>query len=116
MREHEPRTHLPFWQPTGPLADRTGHGRRGDDSALRGGGPAGNLRSVRRSVGTDRPSCHQGREKRMSQLATHPATDPAQLQKLCTSIRGKLQFMDYLVRAAVADLERYQAEADTGTR
>jgi hypothetical protein len=39
-----------------------------------------------------------------------------QLEKLFTSVRGKLQFMDYLVRAAVADLERYEAEADPGTR
>ena len=36
--------------------------------------------------------------------------------KVCTSIRGKLQFMDYLVRAAIADVERYQAEHDAGTR
>ena len=40
----------------------------------------------------------------------------AQLDKLCTSIRGKLQFMDYLVRAAVADVDRFQGETDAGTR
>ncbi|MEW4570135.1 hypothetical protein AB1L88_19900 [Tautonia sp. JC769] len=39
-----------------------------------------------------------------------------QLDRLCTSIRGKLQFMDYLVRAAVADVERFEGEADPGTR
>jgi hypothetical protein len=39
-----------------------------------------------------------------------------QLDKLCTSIRGKLQFMDYLVRAAVADVDRFEGETDPGTR
>jgi hypothetical protein len=43
-------------------------------------------------------------------------TERAQLEKLCTSIRGKLQFMDYLVRAAVADVDRFQAESDAGTQ
>jgi len=53
----------------------------------------------------------------MSQLISEPETaDQAQLSKLCVSIRGKLQFMDYLVRAALADTERYQAENDPGTR
>src|SRR5215210_4802210 len=53
----------------------------------------------------------------MSQLtAAPPALERAQLEKLCTSIRGKLQFMDYLVRAAVADVDRSQAESDAGTR
>lgn len=55
----------------------------------------------------------------MSPLASLPETssaDPARLQKVCTAIRGKLQFMDYLVRAAVADVERFQAEADPGNR
>ncbi len=55
----------------------------------------------------------------MSSLAIANVPDqagPAQLHKVCTSIRGKLQFMDYLVRAAVADVERYQAEHDAGTR
>ena len=53
----------------------------------------------------------------MSQLATSPhRSQRAPIEKLCTSIRGKLQFMDYLVRAAVADVERYQAESDAGTR
>ena len=31
-------------------------------------------------------------------------------------IRGQLQFLDFLVRAVMTDLERYQAEADSGTR
>lgn len=58
-----------------------------------------------------------GETKRMSQLTEIPDTiDSAQLAKLCTSIRGKLQFMDYLVRAAVADVERFQEESDPGTR
>lgn len=49
--------------------------------------------------------------------ATMPnATDLSHLERLCTSIRGKLQFMDYLVRAAVADVDRYQGESDPGTR
>jgi hypothetical protein len=53
----------------------------------------------------------------MSQLTAEPrATDQQQLERLCVSIRGKLQFMDYLVRAALADVERFQEEADPGTR
>lgn len=53
----------------------------------------------------------------MSQLTTSPQrTERAQLDKLCTSIRGKLQFMDYLVRAAVADVDRFNEESDQGTR
>lgn len=53
----------------------------------------------------------------MSQLTASPTqTDHQQLEKLCVSIRGKLQFMDYLVRAAVADVERFQDETDAGTR
>lgn len=53
----------------------------------------------------------------MSQLTTSAQrAERAQLEKLCTSIRGKLQFMDYLVRAAVADVDRFDAEADPGTR
>jgi hypothetical protein len=47
-----------------------------------------------------------------SEFAPHPES----LDRLCTSIRGKLQFMDYLVRAAVADLDRFHAETDSGTR
>jgi hypothetical protein len=47
---------------------------------------------------------------------TSRRSDRVQLDKLCTSIRGKLQFMDYLVRAAVADVDRFQDEADAGTR
>jgi len=45
-----------------------------------------------------------------------PAVDLAQLDRLCTSIRGKLQFMDYLVRAAVADVDRFEQESDAGTQ
>ena len=45
-----------------------------------------------------------------------PTSDSTQLEKLCTSIRGKLQFMDYLVRAAVADVDRFHGENDAGTR
>ena len=41
---------------------------------------------------------------------------PSTIDRLCTSIRGKLQFMDYLVRAAVADVDRLQAEDQPGTR
>ena len=53
----------------------------------------------------------------MSQTATMPRpTEAAALEKLCTSIRGKLQFMDYLVRAAVADVERFRGEGDAGTQ
>jgi hypothetical protein len=53
----------------------------------------------------------------MSQLTTEPETaEQSQLSRLCVSIRGKLQFMDYLVRAALADAERYHAEDDPGTR
>jgi hypothetical protein len=53
----------------------------------------------------------------MSQLATSPhRSDRSHLEKLCTSIRGKLQFMDYLVRAAVADVDRFDGEPDAGTR
>jgi hypothetical protein len=53
----------------------------------------------------------------MSQLTTAPArSERAQLEKLCTSIRGKLQFMDYLVRAAIADVDRFHEENDAGTR
>jgi|GEM_PF-5774661 len=47
---------------------------------------------------------------------TATALDLGQLDRICTAIRGKLQFMDYLVRAAVADVERFQAEGDAGTR
>jgi hypothetical protein len=53
----------------------------------------------------------------MSQLTEAPdSTETSQLSKLCVAIRGKLQFMDYLVRAAVADAERYRDENDPGTR
>jgi len=53
----------------------------------------------------------------MSQLTASPqVSDSTQLEKLCVSIRGKLQFMDYLVRAAVADVGRFQEESDAGTR
>ena len=54
---------------------------------------------------------------RMSQLiAPARASETAQLEKLCVSVRGKLQFMDYLVRAAVADVDRFKEESDAGTR
>lgn len=53
----------------------------------------------------------------MSQLTAPPEiAGSAQLSKLAIAIRGKLQFMDYLVRAAVADVERFQGEPDPGTR
>ena len=54
----------------------------------------------------------------MSQLTSTSAisTEQSQLSRHCTSIRGKLQFMDYLVRAALADAGRYQDESDPGTR
>lgn len=53
----------------------------------------------------------------MPQLTSEPVTaEQSQLSKLSVSIRGKLQFMDYLVRAALADAQRYQDESDPGTR
>src|SRR4051794_26823762 len=53
----------------------------------------------------------------MSQLTTAPETSELnQLAKLSVSIRGKLQFMDYLGRAAVADVDRFHEETDAGTR
>ena len=53
----------------------------------------------------------------MPQLTSEPETaEQVQLSKLSVSIRGKLQFMDYLVRAALADAQRYQDESDPGTR
>jgi hypothetical protein len=53
----------------------------------------------------------------MPQLTSEPITaEQSQLSKLSVSIRGKLQFMDYLVRAALADAQRYQDEGDPGTR
>src|SRR4051812_7264008 len=53
----------------------------------------------------------------MSSLTASPrVSEHQQLEKLCVAIRGKLQFMDYLVRAAVADVDRYQEEGDAGTR
>jgi hypothetical protein len=53
----------------------------------------------------------------MSQLASEPDTaDQSQLSRLCVAIRGKLQFMDYLIRAALADAERFRVETDPGTR
>src|SRR3954453_11662184 len=57
------------------------------------------------------------RSIRMSQLTASPRlSDHEQLERLCVSIRGKLQFMDYLVRAAVADVDRFGEEPDAGTR
>jgi hypothetical protein len=59
----------------------------------------------------------RGEMIRMSQLTASPGvSDHGQLEKLCVSIRGKLQFMDYLVRAAVADVDRFHEENDAGTR
>jgi hypothetical protein len=55
----------------------------------------------------------------MSHVTATPRADRADrapFDRLCTSIRGKLQFMDYLVRAAVADVQRLQGESDPGTR
>lgn len=53
----------------------------------------------------------------MSQFMSAPTPlDRPQLDRLCTAIRGKLQFLDYLVRAAIDDAERYEAENDIGTR
>ena len=53
----------------------------------------------------------------MSPLTAAPeASEQTQLSRLSVSIRGKLQFMDYLVRAAVADADRFQDETDPGTR
>ena len=53
----------------------------------------------------------------MPQLTSEPDTAEQvttfQAQRI---IRGKLQFMDYLVRAALADAQRYQDENDPGTR
>lgn len=53
----------------------------------------------------------------MGHLAAEPDLDlRRRLERIGTSIRGKLQFMDYLVRAALADVNRYEAEQDSGTR
>jgi hypothetical protein len=53
----------------------------------------------------------------MPQLTSEPVTaEQSQISKLSVSIRGKLQFMDYLVRAALADAQRYHDENDPGTR
>ena len=53
----------------------------------------------------------------MPQLTSEPTTaELSQLSKTSVSLRGKLQFMDYLVRAALADAQRYQDEGDPGTR
>ena len=53
----------------------------------------------------------------MSQLTAAPdSAQKTELSRLCVAIRGKLQFMDYLVRAAVADVDRFHEETDPGTR
>lgn len=53
----------------------------------------------------------------MTQLTAPPAAPgSATLSGLSVTIRGRLQFLDYLVRAAVADVERFQDETDPGTR
>jgi hypothetical protein len=63
------------------------------------------------------PAYRLGDAKRMSQLTSAPETaEQTQLSRLGVSIRGKLQFMDYLIRAALADAQRYQDENDPGTR
>lgn len=38
------------------------------------------------------------------------------LKDFVPEIRGQLQFMDFLVRAVMSDLERHQEETDAGTR
>ena len=64
-----------------------------------------------------RQPTHMVGEIGMSHLSTTTSGgSSSQLDRLCTALRGKLQFMDYLVRAAVADVERFQNEADAGTR
>jgi hypothetical protein len=53
----------------------------------------------------------------MSQLTSESETsEQTQLSRLSVGIRGKLQFMDYLIRAALADVDRFHAENDPGTR
>ncbi len=52
----------------------------------------------------------------LNSLQNQTPRNKSQLSKLSVSIRGKLQFMDYLVRAALADAQRYQDENDPGTR
>ena len=61
----------------------------------------------------------------MLRLVEHPkecfaippeTAEQSQLSRVCVSLRGKLQFMDYLVRAAMADAERYHDESDPGTQ
>ena len=64
-----------------------------------------------------RPDTVVGETIRMSQLtAAPPISDTRQLEKLSTSIRGKLQFLDYLLRATLADVDRFREEPDAGTR
>ena len=58
-----------------------------------------------------------GDATRMTRFTSAPETaEQTQLSRLCVSIRGKLQFMDYLVRSALVDSERFQDENDPGTR
>lgn len=38
------------------------------------------------------------------------------LKDFVPEIRGQMQFMDFLVRAVMSDLERHQEETDAGTR
>jgi hypothetical protein len=55
----------------------------------------------------------------MSQVTASPEVtrdERVQIDRICSAIRGKLQFMDYLVKTVVTDLERHQAESDAGTR
>src|SRR5277367_4900702 len=85
------------------------------ESGMRLASSPGGAPPMDRALG--RPASRQGERKRMSQLTTSPhRSDRSHLEKLCTSIRGKLQFMDYLVRAAVADVDRFDGEPDAGTR
>ena len=53
----------------------------------------------------------------MSQLTgSSKVFDQQRLEQLAASIRGKLQFMDYLVRAVLSDADRFRDEPDAGTR
>lgn len=53
----------------------------------------------------------------MTRFTSAPETaEQTQLSRLCVAIRSKLQFMDYLVRSALVDAERFQDENDPGTR
>jgi len=53
----------------------------------------------------------------MSQL-THEVAQKSknELEKMAVTIRGKLQFMDYLVWNALSDLDRFNEEEDPGAK